>query len=403
MGGAAADLGVPTSLLVYAAVLAVVVAGLVRHRLGSAPPEPGQSEMSVSTRPWLGAAMTALVLTVALVGTDASITNAAPSWFVVVFWLGGTLLALVGLDLWSMANPFAVVVAAIAPPEPRPYRFGHWPAALLLMGVGWYLLVYPDASEPRWLAAWMVGYVTLAVIAGGVWGWPAVEEGEAFTAWFRSVGRSSPIRSGTGWARLAVGDPALSTAAMGLAALAGVLFDGVSATSFWSDVVGDRTRWEQVPIGTLGFVGSALAVAGTFALLSVETARRLSTSAGRAGGLFAPVLISLAAALVVVHGASLLLYESQTLVALASDPLGRGWDLFGTVTWRTNRSLLTSDQLAGLQVGAATLAHIGAMRRARRCLALDRSADDAAPVGALLPAIAFLALSATSSVALLLA
>ena len=45
-----------------------------------------------------------------------------------------------------------------------------------------------------------------------------------------------------------------------------------------------------------------------------------------------PIALAYAAA----HYVSLLLYQGQAAVALASDPLGRGWNLFGTASWDVN-------------------------------------------------------------------
>ena len=47
--------------------------------------------------------------------------------------------------------------------------------------------------------------------------------------------------------------------------------------------------------------------------------------------LVALALVPLAAGWFLAHDLPLLLQESQNLYALISDPLGRGWDLFGTI------------------------------------------------------------------------
>ena len=70
------------------------------------------------------------------------------------------------------------------------------------------------------------------------------------------------------------------------------------------------------------------------------------------------------------HDLTLLLFEGQNFIALLSDPLGRGWDLFGTVDHTIDFEVVTAGwvrwaQLSGLLVGhvaAVVLAHDGAIR-----------------------------------------
>ena len=45
---------------------------------------------------------------------------------------------------------------------------------------------------------------------------------------------------------------------------------------------------------------------------------------------FVHTLVPIAAAYVIAHYFSLLAYNGQSILYLASDPLGKGWDLFGT-------------------------------------------------------------------------
>jgi hypothetical protein len=54
----------------------------------------------------------------------------------------------------------------------------------------------------------------------------------------------------------------------------------------------------------------------------------------------------------------LLVFEGQTALALASDPLGRGWDLFGTAEWQISYSALSTRTIAYVQVGAVVLGHV---------------------------------------------
>lgn len=71
--------------------------------------------------------------------------------------------------------------------------------------------------------------------------------------------------------------------------------------------------------------------------------------------------IPIAFAYAVAHYFALLVFEGQTAVVLASDPLGRGWDLFGTAGWTVNLTFLTGGQVAYIQAAAIVVGHVAAV------------------------------------------
>ena len=73
-------------------------------------------------------------------------------------------------------------------------------------------------------------------------------------------------------------------------------------------------------------------------------------------------LVPIAFAYLVAHYFSFFVIQGQFLIALASDPFGRGWDLFGTVDYAPNLALVSPNTIWYVQVG---LAHRRARRRAR--------------------------------------
>jgi len=73
----------------------------------------------------------------------------------------------------------------------------------------------------------------------------------------------------------------------------------------------------------------------------------------------------------VAHYFSLLLLEGQSAVSLISNPLGRGWDLFGTADRRVNFTLVTPLTVAYVQCGAIVVGHVAGVVVAHdRALAL---------------------------------
>jgi hypothetical protein len=234
----------------------------------------------------------------------------------------------------------------------------------------------------------MLGYVAIVVMAAASRGASVVTEGEVFTVWFRHL---------RGWAPES---PEVAIVAVALVALGATFYDGIGATGFWADLAGGGAGWEQVPVATLGLAGIIVLTGLAWWVTSVELSRRSGRPAGVLGSELGRALFPLAGALVVVHGAGLLLFEGQTTVALLSDPLGRGWDLLGTATWVTDYEAVGPEVLAWGQVTGAVAGHVAAARVARRAVSTAAGATERR--SAMAPVATVMGVSAAASVALLL-
>ena len=62
-------------------------------------------------------------------------------------------------------------------------------------------------------------------------------------------------------------------------------------------------------------------------------------------------LVPIAAVYVIAHYFSFLLYNGQSIIYLASDPLGKGWDLFGTADRAIDYSIIGATAIWYVQVG----------------------------------------------------
>jgi hypothetical protein len=80
----------------------------------------------------------------------------------------------------------------------------------------------------------------------------------------------------------------------------------------------------------------------------------------------------------VAHYFSLVVFEGQGALALLSDPLGRGWDLFGTASWRIDYRAVSPSTIAWVQAGAIVVGHaVGVAVAHDRAVALfDRRQAD---------------------------
>jgi hypothetical protein len=171
--------------------------------------------------------------------------------------------------------------------------------------------------------------------------------------------------------------------------LATVTFDGIIETPPWArlerailDSAADTTFWFRLGLGDAAVVQAArtVAIVGCIALFvaaywlvcgvaaSLSGDRSINTLA--VARMFVLTLVPIALAYHVAHYFSFLLLGGQYLIPLVSDPIGRGWDLFGTAHYRLNVGLVSprlqwSVALVAVVVGhviAVYLAHVTAIR-----------------------------------------
>jgi hypothetical protein len=95
-----------------------------------------------------------------------------------------------------------------------------------------------------------------------------------------------------------------------------------------------------------GLPGTVLLVAGTYVVATrltgfLGTVRRSALPAA-----FAHSIVPIAVGYVAAHYASLLLFEGQRTIALASDPLGTGADLLGTAAAKVDFAIVTPAAIA---------------------------------------------------------
>jgi hypothetical protein len=87
-----------------------------------------------------------------------------------------------------------------------------------------------------------------------------------------------------------------------------------------------------------------------------------------------PTLLPIALAYHVAHYLSYLLVAGQVVIPLASDPLGRGWDLFGTARYQVALGIVGARFAWYTAVIVIVAGHVLAMYVAHR-LALERFPD----------------------------
>ena len=376
--GARTDLPLPLWMFAYGAAAALLIsfAGLAvfwrTSRLEGGVPgrvllQPGALSrgLFVAGRA-LGLALFVLLLVAAGFGDPDTVDNITPVFVYVVFWVGMILVcALVG-DLWRVVNPFDTLAAVVATSSPRPYRWGRWPAVAALSGFVWLELVYPDRAQPRALAVAIVVYTVAVLLGTRRWGRGWLREGEGFTVFFGLLAHMAPVYAdGEGRIRLRpplsglVGlRPDAATQAVVIVALGSTSYDGLSRTRFWIDLTRNMDSFQVALLGTVGLVWAVSVVTLAYVGAMRVTGRLQRRRHPELTAAFVHSLVPIAFAYALAHYFSLLVFEGQSALALASDPLGRGWDLFGTADNAVNFTLVSTTTIAYVQAAGIVAGHV---------------------------------------------
>ena len=332
----------------------------------------------------IGLALFVLLMAAALFGDPDTVENITPVFVYVVFWVGMTLIcALVG-DLWRVVSPFdtlAALLDRLAGPDRQlaPYRFGRWPAVAALTGFVWLELVYPYRAEPRTLGVAIGAYTVAVLLASLRWGRDWLRQGEAFSVFFGLLSHMAPLYADDeGRVRLRppltglVGlKPDGATQAVVVIALGSTSFDGLSRTRFWIDLTRNLDSTQTALLGTVGLIWAASVVTLAFVGAMRVTGRLQRRRHPELSTAFVHSLVPIALAYAVAHYFSLLVFEGQSALALASDPMGRGWDLFGTAGNPVDFTAVSASTIAYVQAAGIVAGHVAGVVMAHdRALAL---------------------------------
>jgi hypothetical protein len=345
----------------------------------------------------LGFLVFALVVTAGLAGEQLVTNNIAPTFIYVIFWVGLVVASLLLGDVFRALNPWRAVARAVGrvvprptPVRPYPERLGRWPAAAGLLVFTWMELAWDGGTHPRNLAIMALVYSAVTWAGMYVWGterW--LDRGEAYSVYFNLFSRLSiwerrgreigvrPLLGG-----LPKLDPVPGTVGLLAVMIGSVTFDGFSQGTIWKNVQPDiASVFDSLGLApatadqaadTVGLLMGPLVIAG-FYFLGVKGAESVGGGLSRerlARG-FVHSLVPIAAVYALAHYLTFLLYQGQAIGYLASDPLGKGWDLLGTADAAINYGILGQNATWYVQVGAVVMGHVAALTLAHdRALAL---------------------------------
>ena len=391
--GGRSDLPVPLWLAVYGGAAAVVVSfaalGVFWRRARFSGAEPGrplppilQSVLDAPiTRALLsavGLALFAVTLVVGVMGASNGSANPAPTWLYVWFWVGLVPASLLLGPVYKVLNPLRAIsrglflVAGDRHQErvrPYPEALGYWPAAAGLAVFVWIELVYERASDSITVALFIAVYSLVQLVLAQRYGRAWFERGDAFEVYSSLLARMSWLGRAADH-QLVLRNPFVGLAALqpapGLLAVVTVLlgstaFDGLSRTQLWTDLIEGQSLIANRLIGTAGLAAAVAFVVLTFSLamyLCRRALSRLEISAVELQGRFVHSLLPIAVGYTVAHYFSLLVFQGQAGYILASDPLSRGDDLFGTSDWQIVYTVVSTAAIALVQVAAIVGGHV---------------------------------------------
>ena len=106
-------------------------------------------------------------------------------------------------------------------------------------------------------------------------------------------------------------------------------------------------------VGTILLIG-LIYLLGTWILIGPDQ----QLNEGHSVATFAHSIVPIAAGYAVAHYFSALLFESQHAFILASDPFGRGWNLFGTANSAIDYTVIAVRTIALVQISAIVTGHL---------------------------------------------
>ncbi|MCR4265479.1 hypothetical protein [Nitratireductor sp. ZSWI3] len=385
----------PTHYYLFGGVLAVALSFLVLAFLpASGIDRLAARRLRLLTLPFEGRAAVSLVSFVFLAGLVVAgalgsrdpLSNPLPLTVWTLLWVGLTLVQGVLGNLWAWLNPWygpwRLAVRAGVPPAGYlrlPAALGLMPAFLLLFAFAWFELVYPAPDDPARLALAVSAYWCFAMAGAVLFGYRHwVRRAEFLSVFFAMIARLSlfSLRRGSrGRPALFLGVPGhrLREAAplppSGLAflllALSSVSFDGFMRTFFWFGLIGVNPleypgRSALLVPNTLGLAAMFLLLCAAF-LLAVRFGSRLAGDAppAHAGGFLVWSIIPIALAYHFSHYLVAFAINGQYALSALSDPLVRGWDLFGTAGLYVQAGVTLGAQSAWIIWNAQALAIIG--------------------------------------------
>ena len=380
------DLPLPFSFVVVGAGAALVVSFVILVLAWRRPRFPTLHGISLGglTR-LLDRSLVRVVARVVIIATYAwaamalalgpdLLTNPIFGFVYVWMWVGLVPTSLLFGRWWRATNPLRTIHAALCAvggTDPGqglvrlPRRIGVWPAAVGLFGFAWLELVQPDRTTLTVLRVWALAWLVIMVLGAIVFGRRWIGAADPFEAYASTVAQLSPLRRVGDQLRLVNPLAGLThwRAPPGATAVVAVLlgstaYDSFANTSWWIRTVQASTA-SPVLWSTGGLLVMIMIVLLSFSAAARAMGRYSDGPAAAYPRLMAGSLVPILIGYAVAHYATLLIVEGQRTAIRWSDPLGRGWNVFGSAEMGVNAGLFDHPTLiAVIQLSAILVGHI---------------------------------------------
>ncbi len=303
------------------------------------------------------------------------LTNPVFGIIYVWVWIGLVPLSLLFGPVWRTLNPLRtlhLLVCRLLRTDPGnglltlPARTGVWPAAAGLFAFTWLELVAPDRATLPVLMGWLALYTAIMLFGSVLFGDRWFAAADPFEAYATLMSRLSPFGRRTDGA-IVVRRPLenldgikVQPGLVGLVAalLGSTAYDGFSNSTAWITWV-DNSGYSRTVLGTAALAGFVMLVFLTYSGATLLAGRLAHTSRTRLPGLFAHSVVPIALGYVVAHYLTLFVLEGQRTAIQVSDPLSRGWNLFGTGLLAVNTGITNqTTAIAVTKVAAVVTGHV---------------------------------------------
>jgi hypothetical protein len=414
-----ADLPIPVWLFSWTAAIVLVISFVALSTMWTRPQLQQQRLRRLFRLPrvleWLasalGVALFALVLYSGFDGAQVTQANFSVTFIYVVFWVGLPVVSVLVGDVFSALSPWrtcARVCAALVRlarrgrPVRAPLRYprwlGLWPASAAIVGFAWLELIYVEKDRPSILAALSLGYFAAMLLGMALFGieeWCSQADG--FSVYFNLLSKLSALvrdKDGVVYSRRLLSgvtdlEIRAGTVAFICIQIGTTTFDGFSNGGIWRnnepslqglfEDLGFHPTPAQELAYSLGMVFCLLLITAVYRVgifgVGKVSERYDRTTLTRT---FAHSLVPIAFAYVLAHYFSLLLWQSQAMVYLASDPLGNGANIFGTSNFQIDYHIISYAAIWYVQVAALVSGHVGGLALAHdRALVLYKDPEEA--------------------------
>lgn len=324
----------------------------------------------------------ALVIISGIFGNQDPRFNLAPTFIWAFFVIFFVVTSAIFGNWWHFLNPLKIIFSiyekiagsAASLNFKYPIFLRSWPAVFFYFAFIWLELVSGFSDQPQILSFFIIFY-SLVIFWGMIlfdkntW----LNRADFFTVLARLLSYLSPFdfRKST----LILTNPIekiikaqginSSYVAFILLTLAGVAFDSFGESAAFFSLI-NLFNLENSSIGLTRTIGLALMILpflilylvfSTLGKIISKTKHSISFFVNK----FALSLLPISLAYFIAHFYTLLLTQGQSLIYLISDPLGIGWNIFGTSKFKINAGILDAGFVWYSQVVLIILGHIGAI------------------------------------------